>query len=280
MRGEGVERAARDPHHGNPHEAPVKLIEQHFRVTAALMVREMSTRYGSKPGGYLWAVFDPVAHVAMMTLIFQVFARMPALGLSFPLFFASGYLPFTFYQRMSSFMAGTMKANKALLSYPVVSPFDAIVSRFTLQMMTDALVSVLILLLIIELGGVDQPMDLAGMVEAAGAAAVLGLGIGTINIVMFARFPLYEQIFGIINRPLFMISGVFFLPESLPNPFRDYLLYNPLVHIIMWFRSCIYPEYRADGLDKGYVLEFALIGFTLGLLLLTTSMREIREERL
>lgn len=134
-------------------------------------------------------------------------------------------------------MAGTMKANKALLSYPVVSPFDAIVSRFTLQLMTDSLVSVLILFLIIELGGVSQSMDVAGMVVAAGAAAVLGLGIGTINIVMFARFPLYEQIFDIINRPLFMISGVFFLPESLPNPFRDYLLYNPLVHIIMWVQE-------------------------------------------
>ncbi|ASY66273.1 hypothetical protein SJ05684_b52910 (plasmid) [Sinorhizobium sojae CCBAU 05684] len=70
----------------------------------------------------------------------------------------------------------------------------------------------------IEIGGVIQPMDYAGMVEAASAAAVLGLGIGTINIVMFARSALYEQIFGMINRPLFMISGVFFLPENLPAP--------------------------------------------------------------
>ncbi|WP_026613653.1 ABC transporter permease [Ensifer aridi] len=258
----------------------MRLIEQHLRVTAALIVREMSTRYGSKPGGYLWAIFDPVAHVAMMTLIFQVFARMPALGLSFPLFFASGYLPFTFYQRMSSFMAGTMKANKALLSYPVVSPFDAIVSRFVLQLMTDAVVTIVILMMIVELADVTQPMNVAGMVEAAGAAAVLGLGVGTINIVMFARFPLYEQIFGIINRPLFMISGVFFLPEALPNPFHDIILYNPLVHIIMWFRSAVYPEYRADGLDTGYVIEFALVCFVAGLALLTTSMREIREDRL
>ncbi|WP_085044212.1 ABC transporter permease [Ensifer aridi] len=258
----------------------MRLIEQHLRITAALIVREMSTRYGSKPGGYLWAIFDPVAHVAMMTLIFQVFARMPALGLSFPLFFASGYLPFTFYQRMSSFMAGTMKANKALLSYPVVSPFDAIVSRFVLQLMTDAVVTIVILMMIVELADVTQPMNVAGMVEAAGAAAVLGLGVGTINIVMFARFPLYEQIFGIINRPLFMISGVFFLPEALPNPFHDIILYNPLVHIIMWFRSAVYPEYRADGLDTGYVIEFALVCFVAGLALLTTSMREIREDRL
>jgi len=258
----------------------VKLIQQHLRVTAALIVREMSTRFGSKPGGYLWAIFDPVAHVAMMTVIFQAIARTPALGLSFPLFFASGYLPFAFYQRMSSFMAGTVKANKALFSYPIVSPFDAIVSRFILQLMTDTLVTILILVMILELSGVAQPMDIAGMIEAAGAAALLGLGMGTINIVMFARFPLYEQIFGIINRPLFMVSGVFFLPDSLPHPFRDFILYNPLVHIIMWFRASIYPEYRAYGLDKGYVIEFALVCAVAGLALLTTSTREIREDRL
>lgn len=256
------------------------LIKQHLRVTAALIVREMSTRYGSKPGGYLWAVFDPVAHVAMMTILFQVFARMPALGLNFPLFFASGYLPFTFYQRMSSFTAATMKANKALLSYPIVSPFDAIVSRFILQLMTDSLVTVLILALIAEFGGVDQSMDYAGMLEAASGAAVLGLGIGTINIVLFSRSSLYEQVFGIVNRPLFMISGVFFLPETLPQPFRDLMLFNPLVHIIMWFRSAIYPEYRADGLDKGYLIEVALVCSVLGLTLLTASMRQIREDRL
>lgn len=123
-------------------------------------------------------------------------------------------------------------------------------------------------------------MNISGMIEAAGAAALLGLGIGTINIVMFARFPLYEQIFGIINRPLFMVSGVFFLPDSLPHPFRDFILYNPLVHVIMWFRASIYPEYRADVLHKGYVLEFALVCFVTGLLLLTASMREIREDKL
>lgn len=258
----------------------MKLIEQHFRVTAALIVREMSTRYGSKPGGYLWAIFDPVAHVALMTVIFQAIARMPALGLSFPLFFASGYLPFAFYHRMSSFMAGTMKANKSLLSYPVVSPFDAIASRFILQFMTDALVAAVILFMIMEFGGVTQLMNSAFMIEAVVAAAVLGLGIGAINIVMFARSPLYEQIFGIINRPLFMISGVFFLPETLPNPFHDVILYNPIVHIIMWFRAAVYPEYRADGLDTGYVIEFALVCFVVGLALLTTSMRQIREDQL
>ena len=76
-----------------------------------------------------------------------------------------------------------------------------------------------------------------------------------------------------------MISGVFFLPGALPTPFRDYVFYNPLVHIIMWFRQGVYPEYRADGLDKTYALDFSVICVVIGLILLTISMREIREER-
>jgi hypothetical protein len=79
-------------------------------------------------------------HVALITLIFQAIARIPALGLSFPLFFASGYLPFVFYQRMYAFMAAT--ANKALFSYPS-SPLSMRSSRFILQLVTDTMVAIL-----------------------------------------------------------------------------------------------------------------------------------------
>nr|WP_234908106.1 ABC transporter permease [Ensifer canadensis] len=252
---------------------------QHLRITGALISREMATRFGSKPGGYLWAIVDPVAHVTLMTLIFQAIARSPALGLSFPLFFASGYLPFNFYQRMSSFVAGTMKANRALLSYPIVSPIDALVSRFVLQFTTDAIVTIVLLLVALEASTSTSVVDFAGAAEAAIMAGLLGLGVGTMNIVLFARSPLYEQIFAIVSRPLFMVSGVFFLPDGLPEPFREYLLYNPVAHIIMYFRKSIYPEYRGEFLDTSYVLEFSAVCLVLGLVLLTFSLREIREDR-
>ncbi|MBC7312962.1 MAG: ABC transporter permease, partial [Rhizobium sp.] len=35
----------------------------HMRIVSALLIREMSTRFGNKPGGYIWALLDPVAHV-------------------------------------------------------------------------------------------------------------------------------------------------------------------------------------------------------------------------
>jgi capsular polysaccharide transport system permease protein len=177
---------------------------------------------------------------------------------------------------MSSFMAGTMKANQALLSYPVVSPLDAMVSRFILRSMTDALVSVLILLLILELGGVTQP-NIAGIIEAAGAAAILGSGIGTINIVMFARFPLCEQIFGIINRPLFVISSVFFLPETPPRavPKLHSLQSARAHHHMVSQRRLRRIPCRSFGQGIRHRIRFVA-----GLMLLTVSMCEIGEGRL
>lgn len=253
---------------------------QHIRVTAALMVREMSTRYGGKPGGYLWALLDPVAHVAFMTLLFQVIARAPALGTSFPLFFASGYLPFSFYQSMQGFIAGTINANRALLNYPVVSPFDAVISRYVVQAMTSLLISVLVFTFVISKDQLSLHIDPAMITGACLAASMLGLGVGLTNAALFARSKLYEQIYGVVARPMFLISGVFFLPDSLPHPYSTYLLWNPLVHVVMWFRTGVYREYRAHSLDVTYVLEVVAVFLFVGLLLFTVSAQQLREERL
>ena len=67
------------------------------RAVAALILREMATTYGRSPGGYLWALLDPIAGLLVMTLIFTVMVQSPPLGESFALFYATGFLPFTIY---------------------------------------------------------------------------------------------------------------------------------------------------------------------------------------
>ncbi|RVG94217.1 ABC transporter permease [Sinorhizobium meliloti] len=257
------------------------LMRQHFRVVAAMMVREVSTRYGSKPGGYAWALIDPVAHVAIMTLVFEAIARMPALGSSFALFFATGYLPFNFYQAMASYMTGAVKANKSLLNYPVVSPADVVVARYLVQILTSALVSVLVIFCVVALEDVHlHGVEFSRVVAACFLGSLLGLGVALVNLFFNSRGSLYEQVYGIVSRPMFLISGVFFLPDSLPHPFREIILYNPIVHVVMLFRTGFYPEYRAMGMDLQYLGEFTAVMIFLGLALFSLSWRQMREDRL
>lgn len=250
----------------------------HVRVVCALLVREMEARFGSKPGGYVWALLDPAAHVALMTLLFQAITHTPALGTSFPLFFATGYIGFQFYQAMTSYLNGSVKANRSLLSYPNVAPIDTITARSLLQLMTTVLVACIVLGVIIASLRTPPSLHWPAILEAVLVASILGIGTGMINNVMFVKYPLYEQMFTIINRPLFLLSGVFFLPDSLPLPYRDIVLLNPLIHVTMLFRTGFYEGYRAIGLDTAYLHGFAFLTLFTGMVLFTFSSSLLRNE--
>lgn len=243
-----------------------------------MIARETSSRFGRKPGGYIWALLEPGGYITMMTLIFGALAKTPLLGSSFILFFATGFMGYQLYQSKVAYISSAVRANKALLNYPLVAPIDAVTARFILQVATTSLVAIIIF------SGIFMTMKVAphvywpSLVEAEIAAAFLALGVAMSNSVLFIRYPLYEQVYGIITRPLFLLSGVFFLPDSMSPPYRDYLMYNPLCHIIMMFRTGFYPEYRAMGLDKEYLTAVIAVVFMLGLTTFTLSRKTLRNE--
>jgi capsular polysaccharide transport system permease protein len=245
-------------------------------VVAALVIREMSTRFGSKPGGYVWALLDPAAHIAFLSVIFLAISHAPALGTSYPLFFATGYIGFQFYQAMAGYLNSAVNANRALLSYPNVAPIDTIFARYILQLGTTALVGFCVFIPISMTMRTELNIQWPYIIEAAFAASVLALGVGFLNNVLFPRFPLYEKFYDIVTRPMFLISGVFYLPDSLPHPVREVVLINPLVHVIMLFRKGFYPEYRAIGFDGQYLYTIAFSVLFAGLALFTCSRGVLR----
>jgi capsular polysaccharide transport system permease protein len=224
-----------------------------LRVLFALIIREMITRYGRNAGGYVWAVLEPVGTVALLSVVFSFIARRPPLGDSFPFFFATGYTAFHFYIDISRNVSLAVSSNRALLSFPRVTILDTILARFALHLLTTGFVSFLVL------GGLwlwlDEPirLDIAAILAAVGLASLLGLGVGMLNCALFAYSATWQTAFGIINRPLFLISGVFFTYESLPAAARDILWWNPLVHVTAIMRAGFYPTYDASFASVVYV---------------------------
>lgn len=248
----------------------------HLRVLAALVIRETSTRFGTNPGGYIWAFLDPLAHIAFLSVIFMAIAHAPALGTSFPLFFATGYIGFQFYQGMAGYLNGAVASNRSLLSYPNVAPIDTILARYILQFGTTAVVGFCVFALIGLSLRSSLTIQWPFLIEAAFAGSLLALGSGLANNVLFIKYPLYEKFYGIVTRPLFMVSGIFFLPDALPHPAREVVLLNPLVHVVMLFRQGFYPEYRAIGFDAGYLYSVAFSLLFGGLLIFTSARSVLR----
>ena len=253
-------------------------IKRQIAVVFALIIREMTTRYGTKIGGYMWAVLDPVLTIAILTTVFSAVAHMPPLGRSFTLFFATGYLVFYMYRSLTEQISLSVQVNRALLMYPVVQLFDTIIARAILQIVT------LFVVLLLLFGGLGffvhyGRIDIAPIVLASFLAMGLGIGVGISNIVWFHLSSTYEQIWGIVNRPMFIVSGVFFLPERVPHPFRELLMWNPLVHLIGLFRTGFYPTYRASYVDLNYVGGLALFSIFFGVVLVSLFEAKLREPK-
>ena len=106
-------------------------------------------------------------------------------------------------------------------------------------------------------------------------AALLGLGIGVINCYLSAVFPVWDQAWSILNRPMFLLSTIFFVFEDVPWQFQGVLWYNPLIHIIGLMRRGFYPTYDAAYVSVSYVLAVSLIPLALGLVVLNRYSREI-----
>lgn len=250
-------------------ESSVRHLIPHLRIVSAFIIREMATRYGRSPGGYVWAFLEPVAYVVILSTVFEAFARVPALGESFPLFFATGYIPFSMYNGMAAYLSSTITANKNLLQYPNVAQIDPVVARVVLQAFTSIIVAVVILFITENIETHPHKIFWYALFESVICAWMLAIGISLTNIVLFERIPIYEKIFGIIMRPLFMLSGVFYVPSDMPHPFKEVLLANPVTQIIIRFREGFYGAGIWDGLDLGYMFEFASVLLFTGLLIFT-----------
>lgn len=245
------------------------------RTVMALVLREMSTRYGRTPGGYIWGIVEPLAAILLLSIGFSLVMRSPSLGTSFLLFYASGYLPFDLYQTLANTVGAAIRFSKPLLQYPAVTWVDALLARFLLNSLTGILISVLLLSGILILTDSHAVLNFPPIMAAMALSMVLGLGVGTLNCAISGLFPVWEIAWSIFTRPLFLASGIFFLYDTMPPMARDLLWYNPLIHIVGLMRTGFYPTYSASYIDTTYVLILSLCFLTMGLILLGRYHREI-----
>lgn len=260
---------------------PERSTRLHFkglRRIGALVLREMSTTYGRNPGGYIWAILEPAAGIALMTLIFSLAFNTPALGTNFAIFYATGLIPYMMFSEITNKLAQSINFSKPLLSYPAINAFDAIFARFILATVTQLLVAYLILFGIMLSYDTQLVPNLTAVVEAYAAVSMLSFGVGVLNCFLVTRFPVYQRIWGIMMRPMFLLCGIVFLYDQIPQPFQGILWFNPLVHVVGMSRAAFYSSYDAAYVSGVYVAGFSLVCLLIGLALLLRFHRFLVSE--
>ncbi len=240
------------------------------RTILALILREMQTTYGRSPGGYLWAILEPVGAIAVFTTVIAIGlkVRNPGLGSNFALFYATGFMPFTLTMAMSNKIANSLKFSRPLLFYPGVQFTDAIIARFLLTFLTSTLVFFIIMAGTHIVFDLSTIRDVPAIVMAWLMAGLFGLGLGTMNCFLFSVAPLWESAYSMLTRPLLLLSCVLYIFEDVPSQYQDVVWLNPLVHITGLMRVGFYATYDGTYVSVIYVMALSVSLLFFGLLFL------------
>jgi capsular polysaccharide transport system permease protein len=211
----------------------------------------------------------------LIAFVFSLVLDAPSLGNNFPLFYATGFLPFILFNDIVNKLASAIRFSKPLLAYPSVTYLDALVGRFCLNVLTHALVTIIILAGIETIFSTGAAFQITPILNAFAMAAVLALGVGTLNCFLLSRFPVWDRLWQIVTRPLFIISGIFFVFEDLPRNMGDLAWFNPLLHVTGEMRRGVYANYEASYASAAFVYAIGLSCLALGLMLLNTHQRRI-----
>lgn len=253
-------------------------ITRHTRVIGALVMREMTTRYGRQGLGFAWVIGEPLIFCLGVLVLWSFTKPAYEHGVRLAPFVMTGYMCLILIRHFIALMASALQANLGLMYHRQVLPLHLLFSRALLELggATGAFLVVYIVLL--ALNQVSLPHDYlllyCGWLLLAWTA--LGFALTLTGIAM--RYEIMEKLVPVISYILIPISGAFYMVSWLPASAREYVQWIPFVHGIEMVRAGVFGEFVATYYNVPYALCVGAIMNIIGLLIISASRDRIEVE--
>ncbi|MCS7231519.1 MAG: ABC transporter permease [Elusimicrobiota bacterium] len=264
----------------------MRALTQLYRVVIALLVRELKTRFGKYRLGFIWAFLEPMLLMSVFIGIRGIMAGSIRGGIErfiyhieYPLFLASGLLPFFLFRHSVTQLMNTITANRGLFAYQPVKPIDAFLARWFLEGLIFIVLWIFIFGALYKLNFTFEIKNPLGLIAMYFLFYLFSFGIGLIFSIAVELFDELRNIISIIMLLLFFLSGIFFSILQIPERYRIFLLWNPVLHFIELCRENMFYLYEIEDCSYLYVIIATLVSLFLGLSLYKLKIHEVISER-
>ncbi len=246
-------------------------------VIFALAMRELRARVGGQWLGLVWLVFEPLSHLLVILLLFTVVRNFSRGDFEAPVFLVTGMLPFFIFRNVALRVGDSIPSNRGLFNYRQVKPFDTMVARTIVEVGLYSSVYLLVLAGLGWLGYHWLPVAPLELMAISVLLVALAFGVALLIAVAALRRPKVRSFIGLLFIPLYLLSGVLFQVQSAPPEIRDWLLMNPVLHLIELSRYYFIPDYpRMEQVSVRYVAMCTLCTLFLGLALYRVERHRLR----
>ncbi|HYZ33276.1 MAG TPA: ABC transporter permease [Crenalkalicoccus sp.] len=244
------------------------------RVLGALMLREMSSRFGRENLGFLWLFAEPAMLGGAIGALHHLSGHGLPGGVNVAVFWVLGYIPYYLFRGILNRAPVAVVGNQSLLYHRRVTLLDILLSRNLLE--GAAVFGALLgftLLFGLALGEWprDPPkvvMGMAGMLALANGCALL-IAAGSVYTELFERLV---HLATYLTLPLL---GAFYMVFWLPTELQRAALWIPTVHCFEMLREGQFGTQVPTTWDGVYLLAWIAVLNLFGLAALRAARRDL-----
>jgi capsular polysaccharide transport system permease protein len=248
-----------------PGRSPARIVAS---VYLALFLREALTRISSSRAAWFWLLAEPVFNVSYLLFIYTVVRVRTVGGIDTVIWLMIGMLAFFMFRRTAAQVSASISSNLALFTYRQVKPIDTLLVRGGLEGVLMIVIAGVLLAGAALLGHPVAPADPLAVFKAFLGLWLVGMGFGLVDSIATELVPELGRIINFVMMPLYFISGVVLPISAVPQPYRAWLMLNPVAQGLEAARFGFSSNYHpVSELDIAYLYEFALVSIFLGLAL-------------
>jgi lipopolysaccharide transport system permease protein len=203
-----------------------------------LVWRDVKIRYKQTLLGAAWAILQPLATMAVFTVLFGRWAGMPSDGLPYPAFALAALLPWTFFSNAVSASANSLVGNSHLVS-KVYFPRLLISLSAVCSGVLDLAVALAVMFGLMAFYGIALTWQVVALPALVLLVLLVAVGVGS---ALAALCAIYRDVRYVVPFALqiWMFASPVIYPLSLVPAERRWMFFlNPLVGAIDGFRSAL-----------------------------------------
>jgi capsular polysaccharide transport system permease protein len=238
------------------------------RVIAALMMREVITRFGRRNLGVLWMIGEPMLFTLFVAALWSV-GRFSNHSTAIPIiaFAITGYSSVLMWRNTVGRCNSAIQQNFNLLYHRNVRVLDVFITRSLLEIAGATASFVLLSAMFVGAGMIEPPVDpllvCVGWIMLGWFGFALALVIGSAT----AYSELVDRLWHPVSYILFPLSGAAFMVDWLPPAGQQAVLLLPMVHGVEVLREGFFGHTVRTHYDLAYMALCCLVLTLLGLLL-------------
>lgn len=237
------------------------------RVVWAMIMRETITMYGREGLGVLWIVAEPAMFIIGVMVILSRMDANYVNNISPAEYLAVSYPTLLFWRNGTGRVTKAVDVNRSLLHHQNIRPIDIIYARIILTFASGAAAFFTLYPIFTFIGITRLPAN--WYVFSVGYLLVIWFSFSFV-LIMAALAELsdtVERTSHIIIYLMLPFCDVFFPTYLVPEPYRSYLLYFPLIDAVEYFHSGYFglrmPTYYNIPYTLVALLAMTLFGYAL-----------------